>query len=83
MLLKKDINILEEGLLYINSKGKRVKKFPQTCLGGFYILEAAYQGLFYGTLQYIAPENIRDTVKIKEAREILLAKVIKELTTQE
>ena len=81
MLLEKDINILEDGLIYLNSKGRRVKKFPRTCLGGFYILEVAYQEFSYGTFQYITPENIRNEVKIKEARQILLAKVIKELTT--
>lgn len=80
MLVEKDINILEEGLIYINSKGRRVKKFPRTCLGGFYTLDAAYKETTYATFQYIAPENIRDKLKIKEARQILLVKVLKELT---
>lgn len=80
MLLEKDINILEEGLFYINSKGNRVKKFPQVCLGGVYILEAAYRCFSYGTIQYISSTNIKNKAKIKEAREIVLAKVIKELT---
>jgi hypothetical protein len=73
------VNILRDEILYINSKGKRVKKIPRTCLGAFYYIDAVYRNFSYSSFLYIAPQNIRDEETIKKTRQTLLDKVLKEL----
>lgn len=80
MIKEKDINILKEQIRYINSKGKRVKRKPQSCLGAFYIIEAAYKDFIYGSFQYIPGDKIVDKKYLSEARQTLMNKILIELT---
>lgn len=82
MVLERDINILRDELLYVNSRGKKVKKLPRECLGAFYYFEAAYKDFLYGTFRYIPPQRINDSAFIKITRQVLLDKVIAELTVK-
>lgn len=83
MLKESDINILEEHLRYINSKGKRVKRKPDNCLGAFYVMEAGYKDFIYGSFQYIPGHKVTDKKYLDEVRFILLNKILKELTPKE
>lgn len=80
MVLERDINILRDQLIYINSRGKRVKRKPRTCLGGFYYLEAAYKHLSYGSFRYVPPQQINDEKIIGQTRQVLMDKVLAELS---
>jgi len=79
MVKEKDLNFIQDHLLYINSKGKKVRRLPKKCLGGFYFLEAAYKNLLQGYFGYVPPTLIKDKKAIQACRQGLLNKILKEL----
>jgi len=82
MLKISDINILKEYKIYLNSKGKRVKREPKTCIGAFYHISAGYRNLVYESMFYIPTLDVKNENFIKENREKLMDKILKELSSE-
>lgn len=78
MIKEKDLNILRDEILYLNSKGKRVKRAPKVIFGAFYYLEAVYGGIAYGETTLISSKALQADTEgsIKTAREKLLQKIL-------
>jgi hypothetical protein len=78
MIEEKDLHILRDELLYLNSKGKRVKRVPKIIFGGFYFLEVIHEEIVYGETQFINPRAMQqfgDEI-VSAARKKLLNKIL-------
>lgn len=78
MIVEKDLNILRDELLYLNSKGKRVKRAPRIIFGAFYFLEVIHEEIMYGETQFIDSSALQmnEELAVKSAREKLVTKVL-------
>lgn len=80
MLEEKDVTIVRDEILFLNSKGKRVKKKPRKCLGAFYFIEAIYNKDVYSTFAFIPPEYSDNKDCHTEVRKNVLTMVLKKLS---
>lgn len=78
MIEEKNLHILRDELLYLNSKGKRVKRPPRVIFGGFYFLEVIHEEIVYGETIFIDPRAMQSLgdEAVKSARAKLVAKVL-------
>lgn len=79
MINEKDVNVITDQLLYVNSKGKRVKRKPRICVGAFYILELGYENQIVEECFFIGPDQLGDEQRIQSARQVLFDKLVKQL----
>jgi hypothetical protein len=77
MLKEKDLNILQDEVLYINSKGKRVKRKPRTCLGALRFFEAAYRDFTFAFFVSIPGHEVSEAA-LNKARTFLVEKTLTE-----
>ena len=78
MIKEKDLHILRDELLYLNSKGKRVKRLPKIIFGVFYFLEVIHEEIVYGETQFIdirAIKQFGDKI-VSAARKKLLTRIL-------
>jgi len=78
MLTEKNLNILKEEIVYLNSKGNRVPRKPFKCIGAFISIEAAFDNLIIAKCQYIHANNIKNKQCLSDARIKIIDSLLKE-----
>lgn len=82
-ILEKDLLILKQSFLYLNSKGKATKRKPKIIKGAFYIFEVEYAQAIYNEKYFVSSEklkNIKDFKSFKnDIHKIVLIKILKDI----